>query len=183
MKFEQLLPVYANSDFCTAGVQVVVAGGRPSIGPMQAPSGTRGAIVYTTQGLDADIDLTQTILTQRNSPNANFLPNRTEALDVYVLYASINLRDQVRKGETTPLQFAYEAANCRIFYTPQTVFNYTALWQYAADAIWSKPNLCVEGSTGLATTGVNETDFVGPSPSSSPGTVSIANITAHQVLG
>jgi hypothetical protein len=146
---------------------------------MQAPSGTRGAILYNTQTLDSDISLAQTILEEQNSPDANFLPNRTEALDVYVLFASINLRDQVRKNDTIPLQFAYEAADCRIFYTPQTVFNYTALWQYAADAMWSNSSLCVKGSTGLATTGVNSTDFVGPSPSSSPGAVTMANITAH----
>lgn len=146
---------------------------------MQAPGGTRGAILYNTQDLDSDISLAQTMLEEQNSPDANFLPNRTEALDVYVLFASVNLRDQVRRNETTPLQFAYEAADCRIFYTPQTVFNYTALWQYAADAIWSKPSLCVEGSTGLATTGANQTDFVGPSPDSSPGTVSVANFTSH----
>jgi hypothetical protein len=162
-----------------AGVKVVVAGGRPSTGPMQAPSGTRGALMYSTDDLDSDISLTQNLLAQRGSPNATFLPNRTEALDVYVLFASINLRDQVRRDETTPLQFAYEAADCRIFYTPQTVYNYTALWQYAVDATWSNSSRCVEGSTGFATTGANKTDIVGPSPSSNPGTFSVANTTAH----
>lgn len=77
-----------------------------------------------------------------------------------VSYAQINLRDQVRKGETIPLQFIYEAANCRIFYTPQTFYNYTALWKYAAAAIWSNPTLCVKNSTGYAT--VNGSDTTGP---------------------
>ncbi|KAI9773497.1 MAG: hypothetical protein M1839_002079 [Geoglossum umbratile] len=159
-----------------AGVRVVVAGGRPTAGPMQAPSGSRGARLYTTDVLDANIEFTQLLLQDKNSPQVNFLPNRTLALDVFVTYASINLRDQVRKDETIPLQFAYEAADCRIFYTPQTIYNYTALWQYAADAIWSKPSLCIQGSTGFATTGTNKTDFVGP-PSGTPGTFS--NLTTH----
>jgi hypothetical protein len=154
-----------------AGVRVVVAGGRPTTGPMQAPSGSRGARLYTTDVLDANIEFTQLLLQDKGSPEVNFLPNRTLALDVFVTFASINLRDQVRKGETIPLQFAYEAADCRIFYTPQTIYNYTALWQYAADAIWSKPSLCVKGSTGFAITGTNKTDFVGP-PSDTPGTFS-----------
>ncbi|KAI9767093.1 MAG: hypothetical protein M1840_005882 [Geoglossum simile] len=159
-----------------AGVRVVVVGGRPSTGPMQAPSGSRGARIYPTYVLDANIDFVQLLLTNQSSPQVNFLPNRTESHDVYVTYASINLLDQVRKDETTPLQFAYQAADCRIFYTPQTVYNYTALWQYAADAIWSKPSLCVQGSTGFATTGTNKTDFVGP-PSGTPGT--FTNLTTQ----
>jgi hypothetical protein len=136
-----------------AGVKTVVAGGYPMNGPMQAPAGTRGARSYgVTDNLDDNIAYAQYILQNNNDPRQNFMPNRTEALDVYIEYAGINLRDQVRNGSDTPLQFLYEAANCRIFYTPKTFYNYTALWQYAADAIWTKPQLCVNGSTGYAST-------------------------------
>jgi hypothetical protein len=72
-----------------------------------------------------------------------------------------------------PLQFVYEAANCRIFYTPQTIFNYTNLWTYAADAAWNKPELCVQGSTGYASNG-SVTDTNGP-PQSVQGPMS--NVT------
>ena len=77
-----------------------------------------------------------------------------------ISYAQINLRDQIRKDETIPLQFTYEAANCRIFYTIQTFYNYTNLWKYAADAVFSNPALCVKNSTGFATT--NASDVNGP---------------------
>ncbi|CAJ2500447.1 Uu.00g033000.m01.CDS01 [Anthostomella pinea] len=169
-----------------AGVRVVTVGGRPQTGPMQAASGSRGARVLSTSILDSNIDFVQELL--GDSPEAGFLPNRTEALDVFFLDAGINLRDQVRRRETTPLQFAYEAADCRIFYTPQTVFNYTALWQYAADAIWGTQDLCVSGSTGYATTSKNVTDWTGP-PSSRPSTfnivdhITIANGSAVDDLG
>ncbi|KAI0185899.1 hypothetical protein EV127DRAFT_514936 [Xylaria flabelliformis] len=132
-----------------AGVRTVTVGGRPTTGPMQAVGGTRGARSLSTDILDNNINFARELLV--GTPEADFLPNRTEALDVFVVGAAINLRDQVRAGETTPLQFAYEAADCRIYYTPATVFNYTALWQYAADAIWTDPGLCVAGSTGYAT--------------------------------
>lgn len=36
--------------------------------------------------------------------------------DVSIAYASFNLRDQIRNGESTPLHFFYEATNCRLFY-------------------------------------------------------------------
>jgi hypothetical protein len=159
-----------------AGVRVVAAGGLPTTGPMQSPSGSRGASDYPVDILDANIDFAQQLLQSQNSPQQNFLPNRTTAMDVYVTFADINLRDQVRRNDTIPLQFAYEAADCRIFYTPTTIYNYTALWQYAADAIWANPKLCVSGSTGFATTGTNTTDFVGPSPGT-PGT--LTNISDH----
>jgi hypothetical protein len=164
------------------GVKVVAAGGRPNNGPMQAPSGNRGAALQSTDVLDANIDFAQRIYQSANFTDEEIfevLPNRTQALDVYVTYASVNLRDQVRKDETIPLQFEYQAADCRIWYTPQTIYNYTALWQYAADAVWSSKSLCVSGSTGLATTGTNNTDFTGPSPSVNLGVVEVSNITAH----
>ncbi|KAF7956395.1 hypothetical protein EAE96_003736 [Botrytis aclada] len=146
-----------------AGVRVVVVGGTPTTGPMQAPAGSRGARDYDTSTLDANIDFTQKLLQNQSSTDATFLPNRTEQLSVFVYFADINLRDQVREDEEIPLQFAYEAADCRIYYTPQTVYNYTNLWQYAADAIWKNSSLCVQDSTGYSSTSQNSTNFVGPS--------------------
>ncbi|KAF8862096.1 hypothetical protein BDZ45DRAFT_224480 [Acephala macrosclerotiorum] len=162
-----------------AGVRVVVAGGRPVPGPMQGASGSRGARIYTTDELDSNIEFAQEIIEyDDSSANPYFLPNRTTELNVQVTFASINLRDQVRPNETTPLQFAYEAADCRIFYTPRTFYNYSALWQYAADAIWTNPNLCVNGSTGFASQPGAKINVNGPSPSSDAGT-----ITANDILG
>ncbi|PMD46382.1 peptidase S41 family protein-like protein [Hyaloscypha variabilis F] len=134
-----------------AGVRTVVAGGRPSYGPMQAPGLTRGAAAYdVVDSLDADIALAQLLLDEDNQPS-DFLPNRTTpGPGMSISYAQINLRDQIRQGETVPLQFTYEAANCRIFYTAQTFYNYTNLWRYAADAIYSNPAFyrgCASGSS------------------------------------
>lgn len=92
-----------------AGVQIVVAGGRPEPGPMQGASGSRGASIYHTTDMDVDIQFTQEILEDSifddNPASPHFLPNRTTELKVLVTYASINLRDQVRPNETVPLQF------------------------------------------------------------------------------
>jgi hypothetical protein len=147
---------------------------------MQGVSGSRGASIYYTDELDSDIQFTQEILQDSifdSSMSPYFLPNRTTELTVQVTYASINLRDQVRENETVPLQFAYEAADCRIFYTPHTFYNYSALWQYAADAIWTNPSLCVNGSTGFASKPNTPSDLNAP-PDSPTGT-----ITANDILG
>lgn len=126
-----------------AGVRTVVAGGRPSHGPMQSPAGTRGASVYPNYQLDNDIELAK----EQDPSLGSRLPDRT--LDYYLSYASVNLRDQVRQDdrERTPLQFLYQPADCRIFYTPQTWYNFTNLWNYAADATWQNTALCVLNST------------------------------------
>ncbi|PKY00846.1 hypothetical protein P168DRAFT_285003 [Aspergillus campestris IBT 28561] len=143
-----------------AGVQTVVVGGRPNPGPMQAAGGTRGAASYSARRLDRDISTAQNI---DRSTRGQF-PDRR--YDFFTTGFTINLRDQIRSGDDeespTPLQFQYEAADCRIFYTPKTWYNYTNLWTYAADAIWSDPGLCVATSTD------NHTH---PSPHRQPYTV------------
>ncbi|GAB1208482.1 hypothetical protein APSETT445_007232 [Aspergillus pseudonomiae] len=71
-----------------AGVRTVVIGGQPSYGPMQAPSGTRGAAVYKAENMHQDIDLARDI---DNSMHVD-LPNRAHAF--FITTATVNLRDQ-----------------------------------------------------------------------------------------
>ena len=134
----------------------MAAGGLPQIGPMQARAGTRGARDYEADALDIDIYGAEYL----NDSSTDYLPDRD--VDFRVDTANFNLRDQIRRGENFPLQFIYEAANCRIFYTIDTFFNMAALWQYAADAIWTNSGLCVEGSTNQPSSG-SVTDTIGPS--------------------
>lgn len=142
---------------------------------MQAPAGTRGATFYNSFAIDIDIAVAIAV----NSTTAKFLPERSE--NVVILAAGINLRDQVRRDSDIPLQFTYEAADCRIFYTPQTVYNFANLWRYAANAIWTKPELCVKGSTGYASS--TATNVQGP-PAGSVTVPKVShNVSAVYPLG
>lgn len=60
-------------------------------------------------------------------------------------------QDQVRKGDAsgTPLQYIYEASDCKIFYTATTYADPDAAWKQAWDA-FKDDSKCVEGSTGHA---------------------------------
>ena len=139
-----------------ARVKTVVVGGRPSYGPMQAPAGTRGARSYSAGFLDEDFTRTVNL----NETTHGLLPTRKH--DIWVRHAGLNLRDQIRMQQNAiPLQFVYEAADCRIFYTKETYNNYNRLWRYAAEAIWSNPSKCVQGSAGYASYG-SDTDSAGP---------------------
>ena len=162
-----------------AGVKVVAVGGRPTTGPMQGVAAGRGARSYGLGILDANIIFAQNLLASTGSPDANFLPNRTTANDIYIIDAGINLRDQVRQDDETPLHFTYEAADCRIFWTPKTIFNYAALWQYAADAIWSNSSLCVSGSTGYTTNGSQTAADDSPAPPEPSSTSAPFNMTEY----
>ena len=141
-----------------AGVQTVVAGGLPQVlGPMQTVAGSRGARDYEADLIDLDIFGAGTL----NPSLASQLPDRI--IDFNLDTANFNLQDQVRRGENFPLQFAYEAADCRIYYTKETAFNMSALWHRAAQATWTDRSLCVKYSTNHPSSTSKVTDTVGPS--------------------
>ena len=127
-----------------ADVRTVAVGGRPQIGPMQAIGGTRGQLSYNDASINYDMQAFNSSFPDRN-------------IRMWIQLAGFNLRDQIRRGENFPLQFAYEAADCRIFFTKDTLANYDRLWKYAADAIWANSSLCVPGSTGPTTTNESAT--------------------------
>ncbi len=130
-----------------AGVKTVVVGGLPESGPMQAASGSRGAEIYIAQNIDNSVAAAEYF----NATTAEYLPTRQ--IDVLITFLSVNLRDQIRKEQQdVPVQFVYDAADCRIFYTAETWSDYSSLWTHAVNAI-SDPNLCVAGSTGYSSTG------------------------------
>lgn len=138
------------------GARTVVAGGRPELGPMQFASGSRGAQSYYNVDLDSDIEVAQ-ILNASITP----VPQDSSLIDFYINYAQINIKDSIRQGEDFPLQFGYEAADCRIFYTTWTVYNFENLWNYVIDAFFRNPELCINGAAN-ETTPVTGTDETGP---------------------
>ena len=138
-----------------AGVRTVAVGGRPVSGPMQAASGTRGALPYSGDDIDSDFALAESPDVGNQTVNASFpeLIDGYRDSGVFEIFTGINLRDQVRENETVPLQFKYLAADCRLYYTLANVYNFSRLWHDAANAIWNDPSLCVTGSQGYATSG------------------------------
>ncbi|KAI1263463.1 hypothetical protein F5Y18DRAFT_394522 [Xylariaceae sp. FL1019] len=88
---------------------------------MQAPSGSRDVSEYGIDVLDSNIEFAQRPLQSIESPNMTSLPNRSIASSVFILAASIKLRDQVRRARTTPSLLAYLPADFRIYAMPQTI--------------------------------------------------------------
>lgn len=132
-----------------AGVKTIVVGGRPTTGPMQTAGGNRGARLYSSEAIDFDIENINSTLDEPEV--AATLPDR-EDTGMWINFAGLNLEDQIREGDEAriPLQFRYEAAQCRIYFTLDNVYNVSRLWRDAAAATWDDPSLCVEDSTGYA---------------------------------
>jgi hypothetical protein len=73
------------------------------------------------------------------------LPERVN--DLFIFLSAVNVREFMHKEQDLPLQFVYDAVNCRLYYTKDTTFNQTALCMSATEAIKSLERLCVPGST------------------------------------
>lgn len=73
-----------------------------------------------------------------------------------------NVRDGIREGDAsqTPLQFVYEPADCRIYYTPEMTVDITAAWRAVADSAFNGINHCVAG--GLGSTAATNRRTVAP---------------------
>lgn len=156
----------------TAGVKVVVAGGPPVPGPMQGVSGVRGSRVQTFESIDVQVTISRAL---NPSIPADALPsNKSIPYNVdYEKGFSLNLLNQVRQSkQDVPLHFIYQAADCRIFYTEKMLADYTYLWQYAADALWTNPGLCVKDSTGHPSAAPNVTTTTAISKTNGTSTTS-----------
>ncbi|KAJ4343282.1 hypothetical protein N0V87_000504 [Didymella glomerata] len=162
-----------------AGVKTVVAGGRPEKGPMQTASGTRGARSYDTYSLDSDMSFARSI---DDTVDVNLNATVPEVRDsaIYINYAAFNLRDQIGKSDTTPLQFKYEAADCRIYYTVANIYNMTRLWHDVSAAAFVDSSLCVDGSTGYSQAN-NTNPIAPPKPDTRPAVLSLNTTAVEQV--
>ena len=119
------------------GVKTVVVGGRPQNAPMQAVGGVEGLEVWTWQHIRDLVNRSEGFLSSQFSGSRGFtaysdLPFRRGGAGV------VNIRDNIRVGDDqeVPLQFQYEAADCRIWYEASHIINVEALWERAADVAW-----------------------------------------------
>ncbi|RMZ66178.1 peptidase s41 family [Pyrenophora seminiperda CCB06] len=139
-----------------AGIKSVTVGGRPENKPIQAVTGTKGGEVLPLNyypgfaevilNISSKAPLTAVSATDATLESIANVPQvLTRAGDDS---SRLQSQDQVRKGDRsgTPLQYIYEASDCRLFYTPVTYADTDAAWKQAWDAFLDEGK-CVEGST------------------------------------
>ena len=149
------------------GVRRVVMGGLPSTGPMQAVSGTRGHEVNEISDI---LGLSNRIKTSLPAIATN-LPEPTAAPRIVGQGSfRVNIENNVRRQSGIPIQYIYEAADCRLWYTPEMMTDYTVLWRQAAYAMFNDSSICVKDSTNQPTSkpNVTSTDSPNGTTTSSP---------------
>ncbi|KAK8171117.1 peptidase S41 family protein-like protein [Phyllosticta citrichinensis] len=133
-------------------VTTIAFGGRSQYGAMQAVGGVKGTNNFYWQDIkywareayDLANDEEQVKWNQSFRENYNsYVPLNRAAYT-----SNLNVRDGIREGDETgtPLQFVYEEADCRIFYTAEMTLDVTAIWKAAADSKWGTISSCVAGT-------------------------------------
>ncbi|KAK4118460.1 hypothetical protein N657DRAFT_651303, partial [Parathielavia appendiculata] len=143
------------------GVRTVALGGRPLRAPMQAVGQTKGGPSMYFMSMP-DFDRSQVPEGLRLPPDRfTYRPplrlggsQATELDDLWAMTVTFNVNDllpykgnasELGQGEV-PLQFRYEAANCRLFYTWDMARNMTDVWKAVAGVTWGGKK-CAPGST------------------------------------
>ncbi|KAG8531657.1 uncharacterized protein KY384_003288 [Bacidia gigantensis] len=152
--------VFAELMAVAAGVLTVSVGGTPTYGPMQYAAGTRGGNVYSWGNIDGFVEQLRDGAAQypQLASKIGLTASKLAALPPKLAdmkYADegrnrVNVLDQVRAGDTsnTPLQFQYEPADCRLFYTKDMILDQSKVWFAAAKVASRDYGACVKGSTG-----------------------------------
>lgn len=129
------------------GVKTIAMGGRSNKNAIQAIGGVKGVNNYQFGFIQ---QLAQYAV--RFTPSLNDSILRTDYYsDIPFNRASggpgVNTRDGLRQNDTSgiPLQFIYEEADCRLYYTPEMTVDITSLWKAAANAQWGDNGNCVSG--------------------------------------
>jgi hypothetical protein len=143
------------SEFMTAqaGIKTVAIGGRPQPGIMQAVGGVKGTNDYTWDEIYVLVNDTFTLGTpaqQTEWEGTELGQYSLLPFERAVTGYAVNARDGIRQGDAsrTPLQFIYQAADCRIFYTAEMTVDVTAMWEKVVDVTWGGDK-CVAGAVGL----------------------------------
>jgi len=146
-------------------VQSIGVGGVPRPGPMQAVGGTKGSNVLSydiwmlwfnqvlswitlTRGESVARRMRATAFGAILNTTQLYLRTSHSSSGSPVLSGRVNSLDGLRQNgaEQVPLEFIYDAVDCRIFETYQMRLDVKNLWKLVVDTKWGSGK-CLEGST------------------------------------
>ncbi|KAF4449008.1 Peptidase S41 [Fusarium austroafricanum] len=144
------------------GVRSLSIGGRPNGKPMQVLGGVRGGQAFTFEKI-SNITRSATAVMEESPEKfkklfpqsemerfASMSPIPLKDFPIAISDGGVNFRNSYMEGnDDLPLQFAYQAADCRLYYTLENILHPETVWQSAKQAIWGN-GTCIKGSTGGA---------------------------------
>ncbi|KAK8041676.1 hypothetical protein PG993_006199 [Apiospora rasikravindrae] len=134
------------------GVRTIAFGGRPHHGPMQTVGGVRGGQRWSLKMIEKHVNtslrLARDVLAPADAERLAALapPPLADFPLQFDRYgqSGVNFRDAYGPfDDETPLQFVYEAADCRRFFTVENVMQPASMWGDAARAMFGGEDLCV----------------------------------------
>jgi hypothetical protein len=137
-----------------AGVKTIALGGRSNNEPMQAVGGVKGTNNFQWSYIQQQA--VQAVYLADSTKKAEFNATLGKYMDDTAFFRTVNVpgvnsRDGLALNDDSgvALQFLYEEADCRLYYTPEMTVDITAVWKAAADAQWGDSSKCV-GHSGYA---------------------------------
>lgn len=135
------------------GVRRIAFGGRPKNGPMQAIGGVRGSQVLEASAQTQTLaQLAVWLKNGKFDPEVledyrQVIPPSLSEMSYKISELAVNEYNQFGpKNDRLPLQFKYEAAECRRFYQYENYIHQKTTWASAFDAMFNGGE-CVPGST------------------------------------
>ena len=140
-----------------ANISTLSMGGLPNTSPAAALASAKGALalsfdiiqayartIYSFTPLIEQADFNATALGKLAWAEQALKRAYTEA-DTGAHAASVNGQDLLRKGDASqvPVQFKFDEADARLFYTAEMVLDVTATWKGIANAWWGDAGLLV----------------------------------------
>ncbi|KAI1618223.1 hypothetical protein EDD36DRAFT_25269 [Exophiala viscosa] len=180
----------------SAGVQFIAVGGRPQTGPMQAVGGIKGSQVFDYASRFYEwVSLFQSPENDlMHLASGTIWENFTFEPLLRASAGGVNGRNHFRLGDetNTPLQYVYEAADCRLWWTHEMLYDPTFLWARVATVAFQQrigtqfnSPYCVQGSTGHPTSisGGWKNGTLGPQsvPENATATVGGWNLTGKSL--
>ncbi len=177
-----------------ASVQFIVVGGRPQTGPMQAIGGVKGTQIYPFSTIAGWVDIF-------DDPSNHYISLANGTIWENFTYepllrefdfsgGGVNGRNHFRMDDetNTPLQFVYEAADCRMWWTREMLYDPVFLWNRVATVAFQErrgtqfnSKYCVAGSTGHPTS-ISGGWKTGLGPQNPPDNAK-ANVEGWQLIG
>lgn len=138
------------SEFLTkqGGVKTIALGGRSNNNPIQAIGGVKGTNNYGYAYIQVQAQAAVLLAENQSVYNTSVLREYYDEIvfNRAAVSPGVNVRDGLKYEDDSgiALQFIYEEADCRLFYTPEMTVDITAVWKSAADAQWGGSGKCVK---------------------------------------